>query len=1027
MIKKLFFCFFLIPLQLFAYSDKDSITKSLPDIPLRFTENKGQWNKQVLFELNSQTSTIYFQNDKLTFYFLKEDEGAEEYERKAAPNGKSKYDVKSHRQEQYTTTSYSLQFLNPNAAAKVVPQQKTSGLAHYLKGSDLSKHVKNVESYNSILYQNVYNGVDVRFYGKGQDLKYDVILHKNTSMDVIKMQYRGIGLISKTEQGDLEITTAEGILIEKKPYSYQRINNKVKQVQVEYIVLNDTTYGFVAAEPYDKNEELIIDPVMLEWATYMGGYGRGYLYDMVTDSAGYIYYTGYYSNTFPVTSGAYNTIYKEITDTSLANNPYQGDVYVIKLAPDAKSIVYSTYIGGDYWDYAYGLQINSAGETFITGVTFSTNFPFTAGTPSVPAGEVDGFVARLNAAGSELLYSAPLSGNGYGIDVNNQNEAFVTGIDNNGAFLFRLSASGNNFIYYNTIARGDQTLGKRIKLFNNQAYVVGFTVVNGAAGALPVTTGALYSNPPSGNNGGGSDVFIYKTDATTGAVLYASYLGGPNLDFADALDMNAQGELLVMGVTSGDFPVTPGAIASTSSFSYFICKLNADLSKFIFSTYLGDAFAGNASVETYTQYGLEDIYSNNNRYIIEGNGDVKYTADNAILFAGFNANSNFPITSDALYGGYKNSSADIIFAVLDSLGNNIVYGTYYSGSQSDYYGPSLAFTNNEHCNQEVILGFTTHSPGLPTLNAVQPTKLNGTYDQPFLLKLNLDYSIPQLNSDTAVCGTTPLKLVAPQGKNYKYLWSNGDTTSTIQAPLTIPYWVKVSNYICSATDTINAIHVSPPALTWPNDTLVCNSLSVLLNVKNPNASYLWSTGDTTQQITITKSGVYSIQIQRKPCIFKDTINIVLSLLPPAVNLGNNAIVCDPQSIKLDAGNAGDTYLWSTGATTQTISVGSDSVYWVQVTDDCGRTVSDTITITQSKLFIPNVFTPNNDGANDTYTIQYNGDENYSLQIYNQWGALVFQTSNRAEVWTGLDIVDGVYYYHTNICGKDYKGWVQLIR
>ena len=1012
--KNIFSCFLLfVSLQSFAYTDtdKDSITKNLPDIPLRFTENKGQWDKRLLFELNSQTSTVNFQKDRLTFSFQKEKDEAEEYEHKEKKERTHKYDYKNDSHEEYTISSYNLVFINSNTATRVIPHQQHSGYTHYLKGSDLSKHVKNVESYNSILYQDIYKGIDIQFHSKEQDLKYDVIVHKNASLGSIQLQYRGIRKISKTNQGDLQIVTNEGTLTEKRPYSYQRINHQIKQVQVEYVVINDTTYGFVAAESYDKNEELIIDPVMLEWATYMGGYGRGYLYDMVTDSAGYIYYTGYYSNTFPVTKEAYSTTYNDTTDTSLVNNPYQGDVYVIKLTPDAKSIVYATYIGGNEEDLALGLQINGAGETFITGATESTNFPFTPSTPYLPPGEVAGFVVRLNSSGSELIYSAPLAANGFGIDINNRNEAFVTGVDGFGAFLFGISTNGDNYLFYNRITKGQagDAIGKRVKIFNNQAYVVGYTSVMGSSGYLSTTANALFPTPPAGTDGG-YDAFIYKADST-GAVLYSSYLGGRQNDFADGIDINYKGELLVMGETWGDFPVTPGAMSFTFGLNYFICKFTPDLSSFIFSTYMSNAY----------------IDENESRYMIEGNGDVLYTADNTIVFAGFNNVSDFPITKDALHKSDDSINADIFIALLDSLGKKIIYGTYYGGSLNDYYGPSLAFTKNEHCNQEIVLGFTSHSTDLSTFNAVQPTKLNGTYDQPFLLKLNLDYSIPEWEKDTAVCGPAPLKLVAPSGINYTYVWSTGDTTSSILAPLTAPYWLKVSNGVCNSSDTINVIHVNPPALTWPTDTLICASNQVQLNAENPNSSYLWSTGDTSHQITANKSGVYSIQIQKTPCLLKDSINILFSLNPPVVNLGNNAIVCDPQSVKLDAGNPGNSYHWSTGDTNQVISVGNDSIYWVQVTDDCDRTVSDTIKITQSRVFTPNVFTPNNDGRNDTYSIIYNGEENYSLQIYNQWGAQVFKTTNKNEVWTGEDFSDGVYYYYAQICGKEYKGWVQLIR
>ncbi len=161
-----------------------------------------------------------------------------------------------------------------------------------------------------------------------------------------------------------------------------------------------------------------------------------------------------------------------------------------------------------------------------------------------------------------------------------------------------------------------------------------------------------------------------------------------------------------------------------------------------------------------------------------------------------------------------------------------------------------------------------------------------------------------------------------------YLWSTGATTQTIVVNSAGTYSVQVTQGGCTGNDAIN-ITVNPsPVVNLGPDATICAGSSITLDAGNAGATYLWSTGATTQTILVNTAGTYSVQVTQGGCTGNDAINIAVNPLP-VVNLGPDATICAGSSITLDAGNLGATYLWSTGATTQTIVVNSAGTYSVR--------------------------------------------------------------------------------------------------
>src|SRR5262245_16595924 len=275
---------------------------------------------------------------------------------------------------------------------------------------------------------------------------------------------------------------------------------------------------------------------------------------------------------------------------------------------------YATFLGGNSIDQGFGIAVDAAGNAYITGDTFSTDFPTTGGSaqPVIVAGK-DVFVTKLNAAGNALEYSTFLGGNledaGRGIAVDSAGNAIVTGFTESvdfpvtpGAsqatsggstdvFVAKLNATGSALVY-STYLGGtgvDIGLGVAVDGFGN-AYVTGGTRPTIGSG-YPTTDGAFQRTP-----GGGTcetvpcrDAFVTKLDPA-GTVVYSTLLGGGADDAGNSITVDSGGNAAVTGFTrSRNFPITAGAFQATllGTTDAFVTKLNAAGSALLYSTYLG--------------------------------------------------------------------------------------------------------------------------------------------------------------------------------------------------------------------------------------------------------------------------------------------------------------------------------------------------------------------------------------------------------------------------------------------------------
>ncbi|TAN14223.1 MAG: hypothetical protein EPN37_12070, partial [Chitinophagaceae bacterium] len=172
--------------------------------------------------------------------------------------------------------------------------------------------------------------------------------------------------------------------------------------------------------------------------------------------------------------------------------------------------------------------------------------------------------------------------------------------------------------------------------------------------------------------------------------------------------------------------------------------------------------------------------------------------------------------------------------------------------------------------------------------------------------------------DTIVLNANPLNLTYT---NLTYKWNTGEITSSIRVSNAGKYSVIISNGVCSSIyDTVQVTVHPLPVVNLGTDTSVCSGQSVALNAGNSGSTFLWSTGQSSQTISADSSGNYTVKVTNAyGCSASGSRKLTVNP-SPVVNLGSDTSVCSGQSVTLDAGNAGGTFLWNTGATTQTINV-----------------------------------------------------------------------------------------------------------
>lgn len=299
-----------------------------------------------------------------------------------------------------------------------------------------------------------------------------------------------------------------------------------------------------------------------------------------------------------------------------------------------------------------------------------------------------------------------------------------------------------------------------------------------------------------------------------------------------------------------------------------------------------------------------------------------------------------------------------------------------------------------------------------------------------------------LGNDTTLCEGENLLLVTPQLSNASYTWQDGSGGNTYTVTLPGVYWVRAISAGCQATDTLVVNYTPYPVIELGNDTILCSGQSVVLNQNGNASAYVWQDGTTAQVYVANQPGLYYVSAANLNCYSSDSIQVSF-IAPMAYTLPTDTVVCEGSIVQLQATCTGCSYSWGNGAVSPYITVTTAGMYQVTITNGC-ETHSSEARVTYIKcactVFVPNAFTPNNDGNNDKLAPLYNCDVVYHrFQIFNRWGEKMFETNNLNDGWDGTykgtNAPAAVYVYVLTYTGKEeyqtntynLKGSLTLIR
>lgn len=667
-----------------------------------FTENQGQWGAELLFIGNAPFGQLGFGKGCVYFGLCEPSalDPTQAFDR-------DKFTLPKTTSGTDDINGYVLKYIfegsNDIAPIGSSPLPHTT---NYFYGNAPSKWSVNVRSYGTIIYENLWDGIDLRYLYGREGPKYEFVLNPKADPTAIKIRVEGHESLALT-QGDLAINIPNGRTMFDQDLRVYYEDNTRETIATQFVLVDEDCFGF-KLENYDNTRQLIIDPFI--YSTYLGGTNGETGYSIEYDSTGNAYVTGIVrSIDFPTTAGCWDDVYN--TDW---------DVFVTKYDPSGSNLLYSTFVGGDLAEVGYGIDIDSSNNAYVTGYTASSDFPFTLGAnDTTHNGGNDAFIFRLNAAGSNLVYSTFLGGSGsdvgYGIYVDVSLNAFITGSTTSanypiisGAFdnshnggqdimVSKLDGTGATLLKSTFIGSTGDDIGNAITIGRGrEPYITGET--NSDTG-FPTSFGAYQET----YGGGDTDAFVLRVNSSFGFLTYCTYVGGSDTDNGNAIAINSSSYAYVTGETkSANFPIEPGAYDSAYKGGgvyedVFVFKVHPAGISLNFSTFVSGGHNDNA-------YG------------------IALDADDNAYVAGYSHSTNFPTTGDA-YNQTLNGARDVIMFKLDSTGSSLLYSTFIGGGGLET-GNDIAFDKS---NNAYVTGWTW-SVDFPVTPGANDTTYNTNED-----------------------------------------------------------------------------------------------------------------------------------------------------------------------------------------------------------------------------------------------------------------------------------------------------------
>ncbi len=477
-----------------------------------------------------------------------------------------------------------------------VAKRMVPGMSHYVIGNDPNGWTTDVRTFEEIVYRDLWTGIDLSITSEVDGLKYTFKVRPCVEVSLIQIHVDGHESLRVDTKGDLVISSIGGELVDSDLVVFYE-DSPSQHIDASFCILGEDAYGYSLA-PYDTSRTVIIDPLL--FSTFLGGNQSEYIHGIDVDSQGFIYLAGFTSSRdFPGLSSSnesetwkglgfiiklspdgetvlfttflggnnsnqinsitvdflgfiHVTGETQCDDFPLTDNAYQNesvdrstyirDAFVTKLSRDGRSLVYSTILSGGDSDSGHGIDVDKDGIIYVTGSTWSTDFPVTDGAYQTTYGGNwgDAFVAKIDPSDGTVHYVTYLGGSS----------------DDTGSNI-AVDRLGSAYIAGNTWSRNFATSPEA---------------------------------PQKLHGGGQADGFITKLNPTGDLLVYSTFIGGSDRDRAYGIAIDEVGNAFVCGKTDSDnFPSTEGAYLENAEMntSTFVCRLRHDGTVFDYVTYTG--------------------------------------------------------------------------------------------------------------------------------------------------------------------------------------------------------------------------------------------------------------------------------------------------------------------------------------------------------------------------------------------------------------------------------------------------------
>lgn len=679
---------------------------------LEFVENKGQWEKQVQFKGEIPSGSFFIQQNGFTVLMHNAEDmeaimdpahhGIKQMNRKDFDNGKA-IENRASGKKTLRSHAYNVWFENASPKVQVIPEKAVQSVNNYFIGNDPSKWTSGARIFQSILYKNMYDGIDVRYYSEGGKIKYDLIVHPGANPDQITLRYEGADKLS-IKNRELIVQTSVGIVKELYPYTFEfSPATGRKDLDCKYVLSGNNRVKFQVRNQ-SPNTTLVIDPSLV-FVSFTGSRANQYGFTATPGPDGSFYSGGIvFSEGFPTTPGAFQTTFQQ-------GGSVPTDIGIMKFSSNGSQRLYATYLGGANNEYPHSLFSDPQGNLVVMGRTYSNNFP---GTKVGPEGGADIVVAKLSANGSNLIGALriggaqddgvnitdmQLSGNArpnslmqnYGDDsrseviLDGQNNIYVAAQTQSNQFpvtagvfgtthggrqdgvVMKINPNCNGLIWASYLggAEHDGAFVLALNPGNNDLYVAGATASSDFPGNKTGTIQGTFQ-------GGIADGFvsIISNDGTT--LRKSTFLATPALDIVYGIQFDRLGFPYVMGITRGNWTVLNASYSNPNS-KQFVAKLRPDLSAYVYSTVFGSGAAKpNMSPVAFLVDRCENVY------ISGWGGWINPGQTDPFDLAGV---AGMPTTTDALKATTDNK--DFYFIVLQKNAAALLYGSFFGQNNAE--------------------------------------------------------------------------------------------------------------------------------------------------------------------------------------------------------------------------------------------------------------------------------------------------------------------------------------------------------